>query len=158
MFLLPYARFHIQLPLSPDEVCRRMSEQIAPEGMRQAADILAYEGRVDRHHFTLERTGGGGSRRSSGTIIVGDVAALGPGSLVTVTARPELLIGIFMLFWLAIGVVVFVIMGTTALQRPNTIFLLGCPVIIFILGYGQFILSFNQEVRHARQFFPNLIN
>ena len=148
--LLPYRRFSIDTPLSPDEAIARLREVVEPvKWLRSSRDHAVFEGAVTNDTFVIERILKG--RNSFRPVVSGRVESVpGNGARVTGHMRLALPTIVFVILWFSGVTWACILTARGIIQRQ-----IGAPGLIpfglllfgIALTYGGFLSEAHRTAR-----------
>lgn len=156
---LPFQRFVIEVPATPDEVRRRLRAAVAPRG-RVSPRELPFKGTVGERSFQLQLALDyflRGYRNAFAPVAHGNVEAGVLGTRVAVRMRLATAVLIFEIVWLAFAAVWTSIVLVATLRDAAP---LWAPLFGFAflgVGYGMMIAFFLHESRRMQDTFKRLL-
>jgi hypothetical protein len=157
----PFKSYTITTRLPPDDCYQRLKSATATDKrdrvfssfgflsvFRGQGDKL-FRGRLEPDAFKIVRIMH--YSNSFRPIITGHLAAAPDGTRVDIVMRMEVLVSIFMGFWLGVIILVIPISVLTAIGGQDATALLMLPVagLMIMLGYGLMSRSFDYEAKKA---------
>lgn len=160
MPLLPYARWTLQSPLTPEEVRRRLSGVVEPPRLFRlpfTRGPLSFQGETQLAGFKLWRIIS--YRNSFLPIIVGTVAAAPRGSVISITFRLHRLVLGFLAVWCGLPVLASLSALADGMTRGELSLLAFAPVPLCIvaLGYGLTMAGFLWELPKAQEWLQSTV-